>query len=218
MVFLWIAAYGLVYALASRFANPWVAPLAMTGYSAALIGWVWGTGQARYLGLCPVRRGMPGGLYGFLPLLMMPVCNLLTARAFSPALPTVTLMLAVCSAEELFFRGFLLRHLMKYGALPAVLLSGGAFALLHLANLAGSGDTSYVLAQVLFAFAAGVCFGAAAVRSGSLLPGFLAHFLTNITAGAGAAEPAPLVWLCIALYGCYGAFACIQLSEKERES
>ena len=120
-------------------------------------------------------------------------------------------MLAVCATEELFFRGFLLRFLMRFGAVPAILLSSVVFALFHLVNLA-AGSVIYTLAQVLCAFAAGVCFAAAAALSGSLLPGFAAHLLSNITAAPAPADPAPLLWLCIALYCCYGAVLCKQLS------
>lgn len=216
MIFLWIASYGLVYALANclpRGRYPWAVSLAMIGYSATLILWVFRTGQARRLGLCAPRNIRCSRL---LPLLTLPVCNLLSAEAFPPPLPTFLLMLAVCATEELFFRGFLLRFLMRFGAVPAILLSSVVFALFHLVNLA-AGSVIYTLAQVLCAFAAGICFAAATVLTGSLLPGFAAHFLSNITAAPVPSDPAPLLWLCIALYGCYGAVLCKQLSvNKER--
>lgn len=216
MTLLWIASYGLVYALASylpRGEYPWAVPLAMLGYSTALILWVFRTGQARHLGLSTPRNIR---CIRFLPLLMLPVCNLLTAETISLSFPTFLLMLAVCAAEELFFRGFLLQFLMRYGAIPAVLLSSLVFALFHLVNLT-AGSALYTWAQVLCAFAAGICFAAATVLTGSLLPGFAAHFLSNITAAPVPSDPAPLLWLCIVLYGCYGAVLCKQLSvNKER--
>ena len=214
MVFLWITAYGLVYVLANRGSHPWGVPMAMLGYSTALILWVVATGQARRLGLCAPRR-IPG--FRFLPLLMLPLCNCLTVGAFSCSLPTFLLMLAVCAAEELFFRGFLLHYLLRYGAIPAVLLSSAVFGLFHLVNWT-AGSALYTWAQVLCAFAAGICFAAAAVRSGSLLPGFAAHLLSNLTAAPAPVEPHPLLWFCIALYGCYGAALCKPLSvNKERK-
>lgn len=207
MTLLWIASYGLVYALANclpRGEYPWAVPLAMLGYSTALILWVFRTGQASRLGLSAPRHIR---CFRFLPLLMLPVCNLLTAQTFSLSLPTFLLMLAVCAAEELFFRGFLLQFLMRFGAVPAIVLSSIVFALFHLVNLT-AGSAAYIWAQVLCAFAVGICFAAAAVLSGSLLPGFAAHFLSNITAAPVPSDPAPLLWLCIALYGCYGAALC----------
>lgn len=216
MTLLWIASYGLVYALAGslpREEYPWAVPLAMLGYSTALILWAFRTGQARRLGLSVPRHIR---IFRFLPLLMLPVCNLLIADILSPSLPTFVLMLAVCAAEELFFRGFLLRFLMRYGAIPAVLLSSVVFAMFHLVNPT-AGSALYTWAQVLCAFAAGICFAAATVLSGSLLPGFVAHFLSNITASPVPSDPAPLLWLCVVLYGCYGAALCKQLYvNKER--
>lgn len=208
MVFLWITAYGLVYVLAARAAHLWVLPIAMLGYSAALIGWVVLTGQARRLGLCVPRNFR---CFHFLPLLMLPVCNCLTAKAVSLSLPTFLLMLAASAAEELFFRGFLLRFLTRFGAIPAILISSVVFALFHLVNLT-AGSALYTWAQVLCALTAGICFAAEALRSGSLLPGFGAHLLSNITAAPASAEPAPLVWFCAALYGCYGAILCKSFS------
>lgn len=216
MIFLWIASYGLVYALANclpREECPWAVPLAMFGYSASLILWIFHTGQARRLGLCVPRHIR---CFRFFPLLILPVCNVLIAETLSLSFPTFLLMVATCAAEELFFRGFLLRFLMRYGAIPAVLSSSAVFALLHLVNLT-AGSALYTLAQVLSAFAAGICFAAAAVLSGSLLPGFAAHFLSNITAVPVSSDPPPLLWLCITLYCCYGAVLCKTISvNKER--
>ena len=137
------------------------------------------------------------------------------AGAWWQALLVAVLLPAV--VEELFFRGFLLRYLLRYGAIPAVLLSSAVFGLFHLVNWT-AGSALYTWAQVLCAFAAGICFAAAAVRSGSLLPGFAAHLLSNLTAAPAPVEPHPLLWFCIALYGCYGAALCKSLSvNKERK-
>lgn len=211
MVFWWIAGYGLIYTLACRLpqtTHPWGVPLAMAGYAAALIGWIFHTGQAGYLGLCPVRKNTAWGFYWFLPLLTLPVCNLLTAGAFCPDLPTVILMLGVCAVEEIFFRGFLLRRLARYGSLPGIVLSSGIFALFHLVNLMSGSAPAYVWMQVLCAFTVGVCYGAVAIQTGSLIPCFLAHFLTNITAAPSSDGAVPWLWLCIAACGCFGIYLC----------
>ena len=211
MVFLWIAAYGLVYLLASSFsqtAHPWVVPLAMTGYIAVLIGWVFRTGRAHALGLCPIRRMSPREYPKLLPLLMLPVCNLLTAKTFSPTPPAVVLMLSVCAVEEIFFRGFLLRSLLRWGALPAIVLSSGVFALFHLVNLIGGSDFAYVWMQVFCAFTVGICYGAIAIELESVIPCFLAHFLTNMTAAPISDGAVPWVWFCITAYGCSGIYLC----------
>lgn len=211
MLFLWVAGYGLSYLLFSRLAqvtSQWVLSLAMLAYICALTGWIFHTGQHRALGLCPPRR-MPGKEYGvFALLLLLPVCNLLAAGAFAPRLPAAVLMLAVCAAEEIFFRGFLLRFLMQYGTRSAIIISSLAFALFHWVNLLGGSGFSYTLAQVFCAFAVGICYGAVTVRFGSLIPCFLAHFLTNVTAAPASAGTAPWLWLCIAACGGFGICLC----------
>lgn len=208
MVFLWIAAYGLTYVLSSRlfqFKSPWGVPIAMAAYTGALLLWLFRTGQAHSLGLCSARPVPP--VFSFM-LLLLPVCNLLTAGGFSIGLPNILLMMSVCAAEEICFRGFLLRHLIRYGVLPAVFISSGAFALFHLVNLLGGSSPAYICMQVLCAFTVGICYSAVAIRSGSLLPGFFAHFLTNITAAPVSAGAVPWLFLCIAVYGGFDFFLC----------
>lgn len=219
MVLLWIILYGAAYTLATRLpreASPWLVSLVMLGYVGALLLWIFRTGKAHHLGLCVPRHinWIP-----YLPLLMLPVYNLFTSNDFPPELSRLLLMLAVCAAEELFFRGFLLRFLRKYGTLAAIILSSSVFALFHFCNLPGGGNLSVILPQVVCAFAAGVCYGSALEASKSLLPAFMAHFLTNITAGPTASAPTPLLWLCIAAYGCYGIMFYIQeiFNKKERQ-
>lgn len=215
MVFLWLAGYGIVYALASRVPrqdDPWLLPCAMLGYACALFVWVYRTGEARRL-----RLRIPRQIrwIRFLPLLMLPAYNLLTVKDFPPGLSELLLMLAVCAVEELFFRGFLLCFFQKYGALTGIFLSSAVFALLHFANLASGAELSLLTAQVLCAFAAGLCYSAAAVQTDSLLPGFGAHFLTNITAGTALSQPIPLFWVCITLYGVYGMTLCKPTIKKK---
>lgn len=215
MFILWIAAYGLVYTAAGRLqqnVHPWVVPLAMAGYAAALIGWIFRTGRAQFLGLCAARKGKISSFYRFLPLLILPVCNLLTAKTFFPGLPVFFLMLSVCAAEEIFFRGFLLRSLMQYGALPAIVLSSGIFALFHLVNLMSGGLPAYTWMQVLCAFSVGICYGAITIQTGSLIPCFFAHFLTNITAAPVSTGAVPWFWLCIAAYVLCGIHLCKELA------
>lgn len=199
--------YGVVYFLAGGLSDDgqsWVVPLAMLGYLVALISWIVYTGQASALGLCGIQRGHSGGFFRYLPLLMLPAYNLLTAKMFYLPLPMLVLMLAVCTTEEVFFRGFLLRYLMRFGMLPAVMLSSGTFALFHFVNLTDGNSVSYIWTQVVCAFALGMCYGIAAIQSGSLIPGLLAHFLTNITAAPMVDVLSPFLWLCIGLHGCYG--------------
>ena len=77
-----------------------------------------------------------------------------------------------------------------------------------LPDMLGGSGFSYTLAQVFCAFAVGICYGAVTVRFGSLIPCFLAHFLTNVTAAPASAGTAPWLWLCIAACGGFGICLC----------
>jgi sodium transport system permease protein len=77
------------------------------------------------------------------------------------------LLAAVC--EELAFRGFILSGLrQRFRTWPAILLSSFLFAIYHLNVF-----------QALPALVLGIVLGILAVRSNSLLPGMLLHFLNN---------------------------------------
>ncbi len=82
----------------------------------------------------------------------------------------VLLVIAVFPAifEELIFRGLLLKGLKGFGEPFAVLVCGALFALYHQNP-----------AQTAYQFCCGAAFALVAVRSGSVLPTMLAHFLNN---------------------------------------
>lgn len=82
----------------------------------------------------------------------------------------VLLTVAVLPAlfEEIIFRGVLLDGLHSFGKVGAILLCGGLFALYHQNPM-----------QTVYQFCCGAAFAFVALRSGSILPTMLAHFLNN---------------------------------------
>lgn len=86
-------------------------------------------------------------------------------------LPAV-LVIAVLPAffEETVFRGILSRnmHAAEWGTAATVFIAGAMFSLFH-----GSPE------QTLYQLACGVCYTLLALRSGSILPTAVAHFLNN---------------------------------------
>ena len=95
----------------------------------------------------------------------------------SPAVPSMSgakiipalLFIAVLPAclEELFFRGIVFHGMKKFGNV-AVLASAGLFALYHQRP-----------AQTIYQFICGACFALIALRSGSILPTVVSHFVNN---------------------------------------
>jgi membrane protease YdiL (CAAX protease family) len=82
----------------------------------------------------------------------------------------VFLVIAVFAAvlEELVFRGALLEGLKGFSTPVAALICGGLFALFHQNP-----------AQTLYQFCCGTAFAFIALRSGSVLPTVLSHFVNN---------------------------------------
>ncbi len=119
------------------------------------------------------------------PLFILPICNILIAlivkQPIVPALPYI--MGAV--AEELFFRWFLLKHLLLPCMKPiiAILLISVLFAGMHLFNLRTGQPLDLTLVQVFVAFCFSVWAGAVTWKATWLIP-LLAHVLMNATAGA----------------------------------
>lgn len=82
----------------------------------------------------------------------------------------VILVIGVLPAvfEEFFFRGILLKGLRSFGKVGAILLCGALFSLYHQNP-----------SQTVYQFLCGCAFALVAVRSGSILPTVVAHFINN---------------------------------------
>ncbi len=72
--------------------------------------------------------------------------------------------------EEFAFRGIILHKLRKYGDAYAVFISALLFGLLH-------GN----IVQIPFAFTVGIAVGFITIKTGSILPAIIVHFLNNLT-------------------------------------
>ena len=92
--------------------------------------------------------------------------------------------------EEILFRGVLLQGLESFGKAGSVRLCGALFALYHQNP-----------AQTVYQFCCGAAFALVALKSGSVLPTVLSHFLNNaailILTKAGVTEYSPPVFIVI---------------------
>jgi membrane protease YdiL (CAAX protease family) len=82
--------------------------------------------------------------------------------------------------EELVFRGVLARTLARHNAWLAIIVSAIVFAAYHL-----------VPVQIVGTFGLALALGVLAVRSKSVVPGMVAHFLNNATVLVIARVPVP---------------------------
>lgn len=154
-------------------------------------------GLERYFGLCrpevPARRF----LY-YVPLAILASGNLWLGAAmnYMPAATVcrVIAMLFVGFLEEMIFRGFLFRALLRDNKTSAIIISSVTFGIGHLINLAnGSGmDLVSNIIQVVFAVAVGFLFVIIFYRGGSLWPCILTHSAINTAGTFSAGEGAPI--------------------------
>lgn len=89
--------------------------------------------------------------------------------------------LAVGFAEEIYFRGFILKALEVKGIKKAILISSVIFGVTHLGNLIGGANVLYTVIQVIFAFVFGIVFAEVFYLTKSLIPVILWHFLHDFT-------------------------------------
>lgn len=81
--------------------------------------------------------------------------------------------------EEVYFRGILLHQLQVRIPRYAILISALAFGLAHAGNGVGGAATSFVVVQTLWSFLSAFGLAAVRVRTGSLWPLILCHFLLD---------------------------------------
>ena len=87
--------------------------------------------------------------------------------------------------EEISWRGVVFVLFMrKYSAKKSILITALGFGLFHLLNLLGGVEIYFVLRQVIFGSALGFFYGYLVLRTNSLLPAMLFHFLVNMFIGS----------------------------------
>jgi len=87
--------------------------------------------------------------------------------------------------EEVSWRGVMLVLFMKkYSARKSILITALGFGLFHLINLLGGVDLNFVILQVIMGSAVGFFYGYLVLRTNSLLPAMLFHFLVNMFIGS----------------------------------
>jgi len=87
--------------------------------------------------------------------------------------------------EEAVFRGIVLTvFLGKYSERKAIIFSALGFGLMHMLNLAGGRELVWVLGQVVWSFILGLFYGYLFVRTRSLLPLMIVHYLGNVFIGS----------------------------------
>jgi membrane protease YdiL (CAAX protease family) len=87
--------------------------------------------------------------------------------------------------EEVAFRGVILTMFLRFYNQPkAVIFSAIGFGVMHLGNLLNGGDPIWVAGQVIWAMILGLFYGYVTLKTGSLLPAMIVHYLSNLFVAA----------------------------------
>lgn len=99
---------------------------------------------------------------------------------------SLSLLISFPSAfEEAAFRGIVLTvFLNKYSEHKSIVFSSLGFGLMHVLNLANGADFIWVMGQVVWAFILGLFYGYVFVKTRSLLPSMIVHYLGNVFIGS----------------------------------
>ena len=83
--------------------------------------------------------------------------------------------------EEVAFRGVLLTFfLVKYSKGKSIVFSSLGFGIIHFFNILSGRDPVWVTGQVIWAFILGLFYGYLFIKTGSLLPVMIIHYIGNL--------------------------------------
>jgi len=87
--------------------------------------------------------------------------------------------------EEVSWRGVMLVLFMKkYSVKKSILITALGFGIFHIINLMGGVEPDFVIRQVIFGSFVGLFYGYLVLRSDSLMPAMLFHYLVNMFIGS----------------------------------
>lgn len=147
--------------------------------------------EKRY-GLCK-WKGKASDYWFFIPMLILMTGNLWYGFGMSyggmSQVFAVTAMLLVGFVEEMIFRGFLFRILLKKDPVPAAItISAVTFGIGHIINLFTGHASIQTVVQVFFAIAWGFIFTFVFYKSGSLAVCIIVHGLIDVFAEFSASN------------------------------
>ena len=158
--------------------------VALAAIAAGATAFIKANGLERRYGLDHLPK-RPGAMLYYIPMLVLATGNLWGGVSLHyPGLSqlwAVLSMLLIGYVEEVLFRGFLFRALIKKdGLVPAIIISAVTFGIGHMVNLLAGQANLETIMQVLFAVAWGFIFTYAFLKGGSLWPCVAVHGLVDV--------------------------------------
>ena len=162
--------------------SPWML-LCLLAIAAALTAFILANRLGESMGMTRWPKKTGRYLF-FLPMWLLTTGNLWGGIAPAGAgwgqVFAVLSMALVGYVEEAIFRGLLFRAMARESLSRAVVISAITFGIGHIVNLLTGQASLETVAQVFFAIAWGFVFTFVYLKSGSLLPGILAHVLVDV--------------------------------------
>lgn len=152
--------------------------------SIVLLSWIIRNRHSKKFGLCLPNHRAKYYLY-YIPLIIMVSMNLWLGVRFNYSIVETILyiisMLCVGFLEEIIFRGFLFKSMLKNNLISAIIVSSVTFGVGHILNLFNGSSVNIMsnVCQVAYAIAVGFLFVIIFYRGGSLIPCIITHGLFN---------------------------------------
>ena len=216
----WIVLYTVSMGLLRNLGDD--SPFMMVGLvviSGLMLLFVWKNRLMEKYGLSGWAKNSQAMLW-FLPLWFITTLNLwggITPRYSMPGqLFVIVSMAFVGFAEELIFRGFLFKAMLKDGnVITAVIVSSVTFGLGHILNLFTGHELAETLMQVVFAVSYGFLVTMTFYKGGSLIPCILSHSLFDIFAQFASDDASPLLnWIGHGVMIILTALYCLYLAKR----
>lgn len=165
-------------------------------------------------------QGKAGDYWFFIPMLIIMSGNLWSG--FGMDYNGINQFFAVCSmllvgfVEEMLFRGFLFRALLKKNPVPvAISISAVTFGIGHIINLFAGQASLETIIQIIYAVAFGFLTTMVFYKSGSLIVCIIVHGMIDVFSKFGNPEGNVVVtYIYIAVSIVLSAVYCIYLSKK----
>lgn len=166
-------------------------------------------------GLCPFTDDAKKYLY-FIPLLLLSTTNIWWGVKLNMTITESVLyvisMLCVGFLEEVIFRGFLFKALLKDNIKTAIIISSVTFGFGHIVNLLNGREVAATLLQVCYAIAIGFVFTIIFYKGKCLWPCIITHSVVNSLSAFANRENAPAwhgivgcIFICVVSYA-YAAY------------
>ncbi len=197
--------------------SPWMM-LGLILLSTVLLLFVRKNGLMKKYGLAGWAANSRAMLW-FVPLWIIAGVNLWGGFDVKYAMPgqifAVISMALVGFVEELIFRGFLFKAMLKDGSVKsAVIVSSVTFGLGHILNIFNGHDLIPTLIQVVFAVAAGFILTLTFYKCGSLLPNILMHSMVDVLSlFAGSEVPQWIDWMSHGIVLALAVTYCLYLTK-----